>query len=127
MKRTRTQTQREPTTALINIVFLILIFFMVAGSLSPLPAEIPDFVESENLDCCSPPDALFITAEGDMSYQGQRIESASDYLELIADDRPTARLLPDKALPAPDLLELVRAFREAGVEHVILMTENETS
>lgn len=127
MRRTRTQTQREPTTALINIVFLILIFFMVAGSLAAPPANAPDFVESDAPDCCIPPDALFVAADGEMSYQGKPIASAGDYLGELSGDTPGARLLPDKELPAQDLLKLVSALCNAGAERVILMTEHTES
>ncbi len=34
MRRARTASKREPTIALINIVFLMLVFFMVAGTLA---------------------------------------------------------------------------------------------
>ena len=122
MRRTRSRTEREPTTALINIVFLILIFFMVAGSLAAPPLVSPDYVESDTGTCCSPPDALIITADGAMFFQNQPVASAEDYLGLIGDEAP-ARLLPDKAFPAADLLHLVNRLQDAGADHVILMTE----
>ncbi|HBT01217.1 MAG TPA: biopolymer transporter ExbD, partial [Citreicella sp.] len=34
MRKVRQKTEREPTIALINIVFLMLIFFLVAGTLA---------------------------------------------------------------------------------------------
>ena len=122
MRRTRSQTEREPTTALINIVFLILIFFMVTGSLAAPPLASPDYVESDAGECCTPPNALIITADGNMFFQNQSVTSAEAYLDLIGEDAP-ARLLPDKALPAEDLLRLVNQVQDAGAERVILMTE----
>ena len=42
MRKRRQGTRREPTIALINIVFLMLVFFMVAGTLStPLDKDVP--------------------------------------------------------------------------------------
>ena len=123
MKRTRSQSEREPTTALINIVFLILIFFMVTGTLAAPPLTAPDYTTSEDGECCSPPDALIVMADGTMSYEGRSIGSPADYLEAIGPDAP-ARLLPDKALPAKELLRLTRLLREAGADRIILMTEN---
>nr|WP_321360627.1 biopolymer transporter ExbD [uncultured Hyphomonas sp.] len=122
MRRTRSQTEREPTTALINIVFLILIFFMVTGSLAAPPLASPDYVESEAGECCSPPDALIITADGEMFFRNQPVSSVEAYLDQSGEDAP-ARLLPDKALPAADLLRLVTRLQNAGASRIILMTE----
>lgn len=41
MRKAKTSSRREPTIALINIVFLMLVFFMVAGTLSqPLDKDL---------------------------------------------------------------------------------------
>ena len=50
MKRRRQKAPRDPVISLINIVFLILIFFMVAGSLSSPPDPSIRFVQTEDLD-----------------------------------------------------------------------------
>lgn len=122
MRRTHSQSKREPTTALINIVFLILIFFMVTGSLAAPPLASPDYVESDAGTCCIPPDALIVTADGEMFFRNQSVASVESYLEQVGEGAP-ARLLPDKALPAADLLRLVTEVQEAGASRVVLMTE----
>ena len=122
MRRTRSQSEREPTTALINIVFLILIFFMVTGSLAAPPLASPDYVESDAGECCVPPDALIITANGELFFRNQPVPTVEAYVAQIGDETP-ARLLPDKALPAADLLRLVSQTQDAGANHVIFMTE----
>ena len=122
MRRTRSQSPREPTTALINIVFLILIFFMVTGSLAAPPLAAPDYAESDMGECCVPPDALIIAADGAMFFRNQPIASVEAYLGEIGEAAP-ARFLPDKALPAADLLRLVTEAQDAGASRVILMTE----
>ncbi|MEZ5986092.1 MAG: biopolymer transporter ExbD [Hyphomonas sp.] len=122
MRRTRSQSEREPTTALINIVFLILIFFMVTGSLAAPPLASSDYVESDVGECCVPPNALIIAADGSLYFRNQPVASVEAYLTQIDDEAP-ARLLPDKALPAADLLRLVNRMQVAGANRVILMTE----
>ena len=78
MRRSRSASRREPTTALINIVFLILIFFMVAGTLSGPLGESIEFVETRGLDCCAPPDALAISADGALTYKGAALGGLGD-------------------------------------------------
>ena len=57
MKRVKRKRERDPVISLINIVFLILIFFMVAGTLSAPTEPSLRFVQAEAPDCCVPPDA----------------------------------------------------------------------
>lgn len=55
MIKPRQRSKREPTIALINIVFLMLVFFMVAGTLAqPLDPELK-LVKTEELDGIAPP------------------------------------------------------------------------
>lgn len=120
--------QREPTITLINIVFLMLIFFLIAGTLAP-PLD-PDLtlVSTRDLDGRDPPDALVIDADGAMTYRGQPMDGAS----FIAREtgagigtEPAAlsvRIVPDRDLPAQKLLEIGRALQEAGASQVFLVT-----
>lgn len=124
MRRPRRISGAEPTTALINIVFLMLIFFLVAGTLAaPLDKDLA-LVRTADLDRTAPGDALVVHADGRMSYGGQEIASAEAYLaELDAESRARVRVVPDRELPATDLVSLGRALREAGAETVVIVTE----
>ena len=70
MKRLRQKPQRDPVISLINIVFLILIFFMVAGSLSSPPDPSIKFVQTQNLECCVPPNAISVDEFGHFTQSG---------------------------------------------------------
>ena len=124
MRKLKRASKSEPTTALINIVFLILIFFMVAGTLSGPLGESIEFVETRGLDCCAPPDALAISADGALTYKGAALETVDDFFDQHGEAGAPVKLLPDRNLPAQDLLRLVRSLREQGAEHVVIMTEN---
>ena len=116
--------QREPTIALINIVFLMLVFFMVAGTLAqPLDRSL-DLVRTADLEGRAPPDALVIHPDGRLVYRGADQPNAVAYLEgLPEEQREVIRLMPDRALPAADLVALTRDLRAAGAQRVILVTE----
>ena len=116
--------QREPTIALINIVFLMLVFFMVAGTLAqPLDRSL-DLVRTADLEGRAPPDALVIHPDGRLVYRGADQLDVAAYLEGLPDEqRDVIRLVPDRELPAADLVALTRDLRAAGAQRVILVTE----
>ncbi len=124
MQRRRRTSDREPTTALINIVFLMLIFFLVAGTLAqPLDKGL-NLVRTADLDRQSPANALVVHVDGRMTYRGADIVSAEAHLaSLTEEERVRVRIVPDRDLPAQDLVQLGRALRTAGAESVVLVTE----
>ncbi len=124
MQRRRRTSDREPTTALINIVFLMLIFFLVAGTLAqPLDKGL-SLVRTADLDRQSPATALVVHVDGRMTYRGADIVSAEAHLaSLTEEERVRVRIVPDRDLPAQDLVQLGRALRTAGAKSVVLVTE----
>ncbi|SFU15990.1 ExbD/TolR family protein [Sedimentitalea nanhaiensis] len=123
-KLAKAKSQREPTIALINIVFLMLVFFMVAGTLAhPIDAPL-SLIRTTELDGRSPPDALVVHPDATLSYRGTTQETVAAYLEsLSAEDRKTIRLVPDRALPADALVRIARDLRNAGAEKIMIVTE----
>ncbi|HEY9038881.1 MAG TPA: biopolymer transporter ExbD [Roseovarius sp.] len=125
MKRKPRSTKGEPTIALINIVFLMLIFFMVSGTLArPLDASL-NLVRTADLERRAPPDALVVHADGRLSYQGRNIAAAADYLASLPEAKraDAVRLVPDRDLPAAELVSIAAELRAAGAERVIVVTE----
>lgn len=116
--------QREPTIALINIVFLMLVFFMVAGTLSqPLDPAVA-LVQTRSLGGNAPPRALVVYPDGRLTYEGQgQADAATFVANLPEEDRETVRLVPDRALPAATLVGLTRDLRAAGAQRVVLVTQ----
>ena len=118
------KAQREPTIALINIVFLMLVFFMVAGTLAqPLEQDLK-LIETRDLEGRAPPDALVVHPDGRLTHATQDITSAADFIATLDEEaRATVRLLPDRALPAKTLVRLTRELRAAGAGRVLLVTQ----
>ena len=124
MKSRRTPSRRDPTISLINIVFLILIFFMVSSTLSRTSSAGLEFVQTEGLDCCAGAHLLQVSAEGELFENGQPIDDLQLYLDARPAGDRTVRIAPDKALPARDLLRLIGELRARGAERVVVVTEN---
>ncbi|MEM9085026.1 MAG: biopolymer transporter ExbD [Pseudomonadota bacterium] len=119
----RRRVEREPTIALINIVFLILIFFMVAGTLSQTPKAAFEFVTSRDLECCAPGDTLTISSGGDLAYNGADYGDVGALIAANPELREVTRVIPARDLPATRLMETLNRLRAGGVERLVLVTE----
>ncbi|MDZ7709378.1 MAG: biopolymer transporter ExbD [Roseovarius sp.] len=120
----RAPRRREPTIALINIVFLMLIFFMAAATLAPPLDGDLRLVRTADLEGRAPPDALVIFEDGRLGYRGEALPDAAAYMAMLPEDaRATVRIVPDANLPAADLIRLGSALRAAGAGRVVMVTE----
>ncbi len=124
MRPARNKSKREPTIALINIVFLMLVFFMVAGTLAqPMDKDL-NLVRTADLEGRPPPDALVIRADGTLSYLGVELTSPDAYMPRQNDvASPDVRLVPDRDLPADQLVRIARELRALGAGRVMIVTE----
>ncbi|MDE4133134.1 biopolymer transporter ExbD [Phaeobacter sp. QD34_3] len=118
------QSEREPTIALINIVFLMLVFFMIAGTLAPPMDREVKLINTADLEGSAPPDTLVIHADGALAYRGEAVLDAEAYVAGLSEEQRAAlRVVPDRALPAKELVKIGNALRAAGAERVILVSE----
>ncbi len=112
---------------LINVVFLMLIFFLVAATLKPFagldvrPAEAVGGAQTENS-----PDTVLVDASGRISYEGAVVTSKelTERLKIRLQQgaMPRLKILPDKALPGAQLLDVLAAATASGARHVSLIT-----
>ena len=112
---------REHTIALINVVFLMLVFFMVAGSIAPPLSRDVRLVEAAGLGRAAPPDALVLMSDGTLRHRGAEV--ADPVAWFAKSGRPEARLVPDRAAQAARLVEIAAALRRAGATRVLIVTE----
>lgn len=120
--RARYTSRREPTIALINIVFLLLVFFLVAGTLAPPISRDLTLVNTNDLPTTAPPDALVVHADGRLSYRGVPVPSAAAYMAQTGAEG-AIRVVPDRALPAQSLIQIGRDLQQAGAERVMIVTQ----
>lgn len=123
MQRRKPSGKREPTIALINVVFLMLVFFMVAGQMAaPLDKELA-LVETRDLVQAPPAEALVLHPDGRLTHAGTPVADAGVWWTAQEAKGGTARVVPDRAAPATALLAVARALRAAGADRVMIVTE----
>lgn len=112
----------DAVVPLINIVFLLLIFFMLAGTLGPTDPVAVDLPDGQ-MDDSDASDAAMVYMEADgIVWQGGQImdaQRAADHLREL--DRVAIKA--DAAAPAHELLVLMEALRDAGIDEITLVTE----
>lgn len=119
----------ENTIPLINVVFLILIFFLLAGTLTTQdareikPPETARITESE-----VPDGALFMAADGALKYRGE-VVAVEDAVQRFAsaaaqpsDGSEPMKIFADRAASAKSLMSLVEQLNRAEVKDVVLIT-----
>ncbi|MCH2066338.1 MAG: biopolymer transporter ExbD [Shimia sp.] len=112
--------KRDSTIPLINIVFLMLVFFLIAGTVAaPLDPDL-NLVQTQDLEGREPPDALVLHVNGRLTFRGQQTTPEA----YVADNGsgPT-RIVPDRDVAAQRLMAVTGALRRAGATSVILVTE----
>lgn len=111
------RSNREPSLGLINIVFLMLIFFLVAGHIAPRPDARLTLVRADAMQAAPPDDAVLVLPDGTLLRAGASIGLQD------AAASGAVRLMPDRALPAEALVALARDLAAAGATSVILVAE----
>lgn len=109
--------QREATVPMINVGFLLLIFFLMAAVIAPPDAldTVPPEAESDAVE--APQDVLLIDAEGRLALGVLRGE---EVFGALPDGALAVRA--DGALSAAKLADVLRRLSEAGVRDVRLLT-----
>lgn len=126
LARPQKRPQSEGTITLINVVFLMLIFFLIAGTLTPPLDNDIALISAETGEPVQPPDTLSARANGELYFRGEFISAEAFLAELRKSNTDTTlmvRVIADKELPALKLIDLVSKLRGLGVNSVHVITE----
>ena len=113
----------EPVVPMINVVFLLLIFFLMTAQFTPPPpVEItpPVAVTDPAAQTGTP---LFLGRDGTLAYLDQRGASALEAALQAAQGTPALDLHVDAAAPATDLAQLLSDIRAHWPGPVRLITQ----
>lgn len=116
----RPTQKRDTTIPLINVVFLMLIFFLIAGTIAPPLDPDLDLVDTSELEGREPPDALVLHPDGTLSFRGRNTDPEK---YMANHDAGPVRVVPDRNASAQRLIEVTGNLRRAGASSVYLVTE----
>ena len=115
----------EPMLPLINVVFLLLMFFMIAGQLAPRydveAARTTLAMEEEDRQLTT----LVINPAGDLTLNDQPTQSAQLAEQLGDDPQQVVRVVADGNIALEKLRDLLSTLRDLGVSEVRLVTRGE--
>ncbi|MEM9637715.1 MAG: biopolymer transporter ExbD [Pseudomonadota bacterium] len=116
-KRRRT----ESIVPMINVVFLLLIFFLMTSQLAtPQPFDVTPPEASTESDAEAEP-VLFVNESGRMSIDGEEGDAALASLTARSDETTVIQLHADANLEAVQLARILRDLGEAGLSQVELV------
>jgi len=134
VKSTRPRHSDEHLIPLINVVFLMLIFFMVVGHITAADLFAVEPPESTS-DAAVELEVItvLVSADGQFAVDGTRVDAAgitaavAQKLEAIpaATPAPVVTLKADAAMPVGQLNQVLNALRTAGSSQVTLLTARE--
>lgn len=123
----RPKNDDERILPLINVVFLLLIFFILAGRLTaadPFPVMPPSSATEGDVE--ANPVTVLVGPDGTLALDGQPMEEEAVFagVRQRLQDEPEApvRLKADGAAAATMIVRIMEKLREAGVERLRLLT-----
>ena len=123
-------TPLEPTLALMNVVFLLLLFFVVTGNIAYQQDRSIVPPTSFLLSTGTPPaDAILIDAEGTLSFRGQMLGPA-EIATVLGVERAAAgataartfQVVADRRLKARTLLAVIEELKDHGLQSLSIVT-----
>lgn len=123
----RRATREPDLTSLINIVFLILIFFIVAGTLRPFSARDIELTKvAREATAAAAPSRLVIDRRGRIFWGATQVALSQLASSIAAAAMPGGKpltIVADGRAPGSRILEVARELRRAGVKEVTAMVE----
>lgn len=115
------RASREPVVPMINVVFLLLIFFLMTAQIAP-PAPFDLTLPSASGDEDAGQTALYISADGEIAFESARGDAALSQAASLPEDTPL-RLYADATLPAATLAQVLTQLAALGATRVEIVTE----
>ena len=115
------RASREPVVPMINVVFLLLIFFLMTAQIqppAPFDVELPTAEGADKIG----ETALYINETGDIAFEDTRGTDALSLAAMTAGDAPL-RIHADANLAGTSLARVLAQLSLLGVRDVEIVTE----
>ncbi len=116
---------------MINFAFLLLIFFMLAGTLVPaqkMPIDPPRSAQATPADPSG--NVLLVAADGRVGFAGELLLESELPARIVQwhkeHPQESLRVKADAAADATRVIQLLQSLRAAGIEHVSLLAARGT-
>lgn len=121
--------REENLVPLINVVFLLLIFFLVAGALRPFATHGVEPAATSSIEAgADPANPIVVALDGTIRVSGAVVglDGLAGHLGALAGSvPPTLHIVADRRLPAGLMLEIVESLGAAGIRDIRLVTIHE--
>ena len=117
--------EKENIVPMINIVFLLLIFFLITSSLVPRPVEIIERPFGLSDSDVEDPNYLFITSSSEIIYLGQTGEIAWDLIK--NNELTTLTIEADRNLAANKFISLLNKLDDMNIPHLEMIVSDPTN
>lgn len=118
----RRRRHSEPIVPMINVVFLLLIFFLMSAQIAPPAPFDLTLPESADGDRARPADTLYVDAEGRLAFNDARDEAVPDALAARATPDAPLQIRADAGLEARALARLLPQLAARGIAEVEIVT-----
>ena len=116
-------TQEENVIPMINVIFLLLLYFMIAGNLQPDYNVTPPFSSQEAEPSAQRP-TLSVDPEGGMRFENQPVTWAQFQAELLKfAGHEKLKIHADARVDALTVSKIMKASAEAGILQFVLVTQ----
>ena len=127
IERRKRDNDEIDITALIDVVFILLVFFMLAGAIEPtdvIAVAPPETVSEDRGDAN---ELVILIDPGGLYAVDGEIVDREDVAVLVArslayDPGTLVQIKPDAEVKAVDVIALMEEIREAGATSVVLLT-----
>jgi len=112
----------EPIVPMINVVFLLLIFFLMSAQIAPPAPFDVTLPESAAGDHTAPADTLYMDAEGRPAFNEARGDAVLDALAARATPDQPLQIRADAGMDARALARLLPQLAARGIARVEIVT-----
>jgi biopolymer transport protein ExbD len=119
-------TQEENVIPMINIIFLLLLYFMIAGNLQPDYDVTPPFSTQEAEPAAQIP-TVSVAKDGTMRFENRPVTAEQLKVELAkVSGHDKLKIHADAKVNALKISEIMKISSEAGILQFVLVTQRRT-